>query len=94
MTCPTCHGAAHIRGAACPSCYGTGEPCAEVAPAVVAARLSVRAEFFDRLARLGLRRKQADKSQLFRQSTACFPQLIFRRSKLANVEPIRLLANS
>lgn len=50
MTCPTCHGAAHIRGAACFACYGAGETCDEVAPAVVSARLSVRAEFYDQMA--------------------------------------------
>lgn len=44
MTCPICQGHAHHRGAPCPSCYGTGEQTDPVAPALVARRLSLRAE--------------------------------------------------
>lgn len=45
MTCSSCSGRAHVRGAPCSACYGTGEADADpVAPAVVASRLSLRAE--------------------------------------------------
>lgn len=62
MTCSSCSGRAHVRGAPCPACYGTGEANADpVAPALVAARLALRAEAW----------AQYQTAECFRESALC-----------------------
>lgn len=62
MTCKPCDGRAHLRGAPCPACYGTGEDHADpVAPALIAARLALRAEAW----------AQYESAACFRESALC-----------------------
>lgn len=71
MTCPTCDGHAHMTGIPCPACYGSGDTDAQpVVPALVVARLTLRAEAWVQQAHNAQGRSQAPAACL-REAALC-----------------------